>query len=86
MSHKFFGVHGKRYAWCGVCLKVLKWAETNQKSGSWNHPFDHCGKAVFFVTDEKAHELLKGRPRRSAAKRMKAAVERRGSRVARFGH
>ena len=85
MSHKFIGEHGKRYAYCAVCEKVLKWGERARTSGQYNKPFEHCGKLATFITDERAHEILKGRPRRSPASRLKRTVARRGSYSERFG-
>lgn len=85
MSHKFIGEHGKRYAQCVVCLKVLKWGERNHENRNWGHPFNHCGKPVNFITDERAHEILKGRPPRSPGNRLKGRVASRGSYSERFG-
>lgn len=59
MSHKFFGEHGKRYAQCVVCLRVLKWGQRSRTLGSWSRPFLHCEKPVKFITDVEAREIVK---------------------------
>lgn len=73
MSHKFFGEHGKRYAQCIVCLRVLKWGTRAQTLGSYNHPFLHCGKPVRFLRDTEAREIVEGRKK---GMRMKAKLAR----------
>jgi len=73
MSRKFLGEHGKRYAQCVVCKKVLKWGERNRTTDVYNRPFLHCGKAVVFLKDIEAREIVEGRKKGS---RMKAIIAR----------
>jgi len=71
VSRKFWGEHGKRYAQCRVCLRVLKWGERARTLGSWSAPFPHCGKPVKFLRDVEAREIVEGRKK---GKRMKAII------------
>lgn len=74
MSHKFFGEHGKRYAQCVVCKKVLKWGAESRTTAVYNRPFLHCGKPVLFIRDIVAREIVEGRKK---GDRLKAIVARR---------
>lgn len=74
MSRKFFGEHGKRYAQCIVCKKVLKWGERNRTLGSYERPFLHCGKPTVFLRDIEAREIVEGRKK---GRRMKGIIARR---------
>lgn len=74
MSRKFFGEHGKRYARCRVCLRVLKWGAKARTLGSYEQPFMHCGKPVLFIRDIEAREIVEGRKK---GKRMKAIIAMR---------
>lgn len=76
MSRKFFGEHGKRYAQCIVCLRVLKWGERARTLGSYNRPFLHCGKPVRFLSDIEAREIVEGKKK---GRRMKSIIAGRRS-------
>lgn len=71
MSRKFFGEHGKRYAQCIVCKRVLKWAAKNRTTDAYNRPFLHCGKAVLFLRDIEAREIVEGKKK---GRRMKGII------------
>lgn len=76
MSRKFFGEHGKRYAQCAVCLRVLKWGAMARTENVYNRPFLHCGKRVRFLRDIEAREIIEGRKK---GRRMKSIIAGRRS-------
>lgn len=71
MSRKFFGEHGKRYAQCRVCKKVLKFGDKQRTTGDWRQPFEHCGKRVVSLRDIEAREIVEGRKK---GRRMKSII------------
>lgn len=84
MSRKFFGEHGKRYAQCGVCLRVLKFGDRQRTTGSHSQPFIHCGKPTRFLKDSEAREIVEGRPFKGA-RRLVGKVASREAYVKRVG-